>query len=162
MNVHRPLDHLVGGAAVHQVEQRMHDLVALDTEQRRPEDPFALRVHQHLHEALSFAALPRTSHARHWHDADQRRTAAGPHLGLRPTAASRWLPSITSGVPPECNATWMRPSAFDTETPAPRTFRWICTPSRSRMCWTSLHTSGSSRAISRSAYSSTVTLEPKR
>ena len=63
------------------------------------------------------------------------------------------------------------PSPRTTRTPCPPvpvptlallTAKWNATPSRSRIACTSRETSGSSRAISRSPYSSTVTRAPKR
>ena len=68
--------------AVHRVEQRVHDLVALDAQQRRAEDAVALRIHQHLHEALRLAAFAGAAHARHRQHADQHRPARGARLGL--------------------------------------------------------------------------------
>ena len=83
-------------------------------------------------------------------------------FGRRPTAASRWLPSIACALPAGSTTTRTPLPLAPLATAASLTEKWNATPSRSRMRWISAETSGSSRAISRSPNSSTVTREPKR
>ena len=235
----------------HDVEQGVHDLVALDAEQRRPEDQPRLAVDQHLHEAPGLAALAGAPDPRHRQVAHERRPARRAHLRLgHADAAQRRIgeqgvgrdavgnaPGVAveevggddlevvvrgvgecappvdvaqgpdalragpqlvvdrdvapgvelhprrrevevlhvrpapdrqqqvaageaEGLPSRERSTRTPPSRRDTR--KSRAPRWIAMPSASRTSRTASDTSGSSRAISRSAYSRTVTREPNR
>src|SRR5262245_30020741 len=90
MHVHRARDDRVGGAGVHQVEQGVHHLVALDAEQSGAEDLLRARVHQDLHEALGLAALEGAAHVLHEVPADEDLAAGGAGLSLvHPAAPER-------------------------------------------------------------------------
>src|SRR5262245_66628688 len=55
MDVHRPLHHCVGGLGVHQIEDRVDDLVAAHAKNRCAQELLAALVDQKLHEALGLA-----------------------------------------------------------------------------------------------------------
>src|SRR5262249_39717561 len=65
MNVHGALNHRVWRVGVHHVEERMNDLVALDSQKRRAKDFFGFGVHQNFHESVRLAFFPRTADLRH-------------------------------------------------------------------------------------------------
>ena len=69
-------------------------------------------------------------------------------FGRRPTADSRWLPSISCAAPAAFRARRMRVPPPVAKTLAHCTDRWNLMPSRSRIDWIARETSGSSRAIS--------------
>ena len=46
MHVHRALHHRVRRLRVHEIRDRMYDLVAFDAEQRRAQEAFALGIHE--------------------------------------------------------------------------------------------------------------------
>src|SRR5262249_59797229 len=65
VDVHRAGNRGVGLLGGHDVEDRVNDLVAADTENGRPEDEFGFGVDHHLHEALGLPLLhgsPYTCH----------------------------------------------------------------------------------------------------
>ena len=71
MNVHGPLNHRVWRVGVHDVEDRMNYLIALDPQERRSKDLFRFRIHQNFHESVRLAFLPRTADLRHRTLSDQ-------------------------------------------------------------------------------------------
>ena len=69
------LHHGVGSLGVHQVEDRVDDLIAADAEDGGAEELLGLGIDQHLHEALRLALLEGAAHVLHGHLGHQGRSA---------------------------------------------------------------------------------------
>src|SRR5882672_7364930 len=82
MDVHRALHGGVGLLRIHHVEQRVHDLVAVQPQDRRAEQLLRPGVRQDLHEALRLAGFVRAADAGHRHLAGEDLPAAVAGLGL--------------------------------------------------------------------------------
>src|ERR1700756_5716150 len=81
MNVHRALHDRVRRPGVHQIEDRVHRLVASRTEQRGAEDLFAVAIHEDAHKSLRLALFDGAGNARHRPLAGQHPTPAVACLG---------------------------------------------------------------------------------
>src|SRR5882672_5415610 len=82
MDVHRALHGGVGLLRVHHVQQRMHDLVAVQAEDRRAEQLLRPGVGQDLHEALRLAGFLSAADTGHRHLAGENLPSALAGLGL--------------------------------------------------------------------------------
>jgi len=90
MNVHRALHDSVRGFGIHQIEDRVHRLVASCTEQRGAEDLFAVAIDEDAHKSLRLALFDGAGNARHRPLAGQYPPPTVTCLGQTHADAAQW------------------------------------------------------------------------